>query len=198
MKKIGLTGNIGCGKSWVCALFASRGIPVFYSDDEAKKLYDRDDIKSIIKARFGDNIYFPDGRLDKSSLAQRIFAHPDDRGFVEQTLYPALNRYFSEWAEQQEAPYVIYESALIFEKGIERLFDAVIMVSASEETRLRRVIGRDHCSPEAVISRMQAQWDEAEKISKANFVIYHEHDEEDAYLMQQIAHIDVLLQQTCI
>ena len=195
MKKIGLTGNIGSGKSWICALFETRGIPVFYSDEEAKRLYLRDDIRQQMQARFGEEIYFPDGHLDKVAMARRIFANPTDRDFVEQTLYPALNRYFNEWAEQQDAPYVLYESALIFEKGIASLFDAVIMVTASEATRLRRVVQREHCSEEAVVSRMKAQWTEAEKISRADYVIYHEHDDEDDLLMQQIAVIDSALRE---
>lgn len=130
MKKIGITGNIGCGKSWICALFEAKGIPVFYSDYEAKQLYYRDEIKDIMKARFGKEIYLPDGILDKARLSKLIFNDKESRLFVERTLYPTLNQYFAEWAEQQEAPYVLYESAIIFEKHIEQLFDAVIMASA--------------------------------------------------------------------
>lgn len=190
MKKIGITGNIGCGKSWICALFEAKGIPVFYSDYEAKQLYFRDEIKAIMKARFGKEIYLPDGTLDKARLSKLIFNDEESRLFVEQTLYPALNQYFAEWAEQQKAPYVLYESAIIFEKHIEQLFDAVIMVSASENTRLRRVVTRDHCTPEDAYIRMKAQWSEDEKRRLADFIIYHENDDEDDFLRQQINEID--------
>ena len=190
MKKIGITGNIGCGKSWICALFEAKGIPVFYSDYEAKQLYFRDEIKAIMKARFGKEIYLPDGTLDKARLSKLIFNDEESRLFVEQTLYPALNQYFAEWAEQQKAPYVLYESAIIFEKHIEQLFDAVIMVSASENTRLRRVVTRDHCTPEDAYIRMKAQWSEDEKQRLADFIIYHENDDEDDFLRQQINEID--------
>ncbi len=193
MKKIGITGNIGCGKSWICALFETRGIPVFYSDYEAKQLYYRDEIKAIMKARFGEEIYLPDGTLDKAWLSKLIFNDEESRLFVEKTLYPALNQYFSEWAEPQEAPYVLYESAIIFEKHIEHLFDAVIMVSASEDTRLRRIVARDHCTPEDAYIRMKAQWTEDEKRRLADFIIYHENDDEDDFLRQQIAEIDKAL-----
>ena len=193
MKKIGITGNIGCGKSWICALFEAQGIPVFYSDYEAKQLYYRDEIKGLMTARFGEDIYFPNGSLDKKQLSNLIFNDKESRIFVEQTLYPALNQYFKEWAELQDAPYVLYESAIIFEKHIEGLFDAVIMVSASEQTRMRRVMTRDHCSPEDAYIRMKAQWDENEKENLADHIIYHENDDEDDYLRLQIAAIDKLL-----
>lgn len=193
MKKIGITGNIGCGKSWICALFEAKGIPVFYSDYEAKQLYYRDEIKDIMKARFGVGIYLPDGTFDKTRLSKLIFNDKESRLFVERTLYPALNQYFAEWAGQQEAPYVLYESAIIFEKHIEQLFDAVIMVSASESTRLRRVVTRDHCTPEDAYIRMKAQWSEDEKRRLADFIIYHENDDEDDFLRQQIEVIDKAL-----
>lgn len=193
MKKIGITGNIGCGKSWICALFEARGIPVFYSDYEAKQLYYHDEIKAIMEARFGEEIYLSDGTLDKKQLSNLIFNDIDARLFVEHTLYPALNRYFEDWAEQQDAPYVLYESAIIFEKHIERLFDAVIMVSASDETRLRRVVARDHCTPEDTHIRMKAQWSEDKKQRLADFIIYHENNDEDDFLRQQIEAIDKAL-----
>ena len=185
-KKIAITGNIGCGKSWVSALFESEGIPVFYSDDEAKKLYQRHEVMEAMKQRFGDDIYLSDGHINKVSLSQIIFNDAEARTFVEQTLYPALNRYFDEWASEQEASFVLYESALIFEKHLESMFDAVIVVSASEGTRLRRVIFRDHCSEEAVCARMANQWSEAEKIARADYVIYHENDDEDGFLFEQV------------
>ena len=193
MKKIGITGNIGCGKSWICALFEAKGIPVFYSDYEAKQLYYRKEIKAAMTARFGEKIYLADGTLDKILLSKLIFNDKESRLFVERTLYPALNQYFAEWAEQQKAPYVLYESAIIFEKHIEQLFDAVIMVSASENTRLRRVVTRDHCTPEDAHIRRTAHWREDEKRRLADFIIYHENDDEDDFLRQQIEVIDKAL-----
>ena len=185
-KKIAITGNIGCGKSWVSALFESEGIPVFYSDDEAKKLYYRPEIMETMKQRFGEEIYQSDGLINKSLLSQIIFSDAEARIFVEHTLYPTLNRCFDEWASQQETPFVLYESALIFEKHLEGMFDAVVLVTASEETRLRRVMLRDHCSEEAVRARMANQWCETDKLAEADLIIYHEHDNEDGFLREQI------------
>lgn len=191
MKRIAITGNIGCGKSWVCALFESEGIPVFYSDAEAKKLYDRPEVAEAMKQRFGDEIYLSDGHINKVLLSQIIFSDQEARIFVEQMLYPALNRYFDEWACEQDALFVLYESALIFEKHLESMFDAVVVVSASAATRLRRVMLRDHCTEDAVRARMANQWDEADKIARADFVIYHEHDDEDDSLIEQVQSVIV-------
>ena len=193
MKKVGITGNIGSGKSWVSLLFASLGIPVFYSDDEAKRLYHRPDIRAAMSARFGEELYAPDGQLDKAHLSSLIFSDPMAMQAVERILYPALNAWFGEWAEAQDAPYVLYESAIIFEKGIEPLFDAVVMVSASEATRLRRVMLRDRCDEAAVRRRMARQWPEDDKRARADYVILHDADDEDEVLMRQVAAVDAAL-----
>lgn len=186
MKRIGITGNIGSGKSWVCALFESLGIPVFHSDDEAKRLYDLPEVKEAITGRFGKDAYLPDGCLNRMLISKAIFSNEGDRDFVEQTLYPTLNRCFAEWTEAQKAPFVMYESAIIYEKHIETMFDAVIMVSASEETRLRRVMTRDHCDEKSVRARMANQWGEEVKCYLADYVIVHDDDDEDAALLEQI------------
>ena len=136
MKKVALTGNIGSGKSWVCQLFQRIGIPVFNSDEEAKRLYDRDDIREAMKARFGEDVYFDDDSVNRKRVAEIIFNDAEAMHEVEQLLYPALNAYFDEWAEEQDdAPYVLYESAIIFEKHLEDRFDAVVLVSASIKVR---------------------------------------------------------------
>lgn len=186
MKRIGITGNIGSGKSWVCALFESLGVPVFHSDDEAKRLYYLPEVKEAIVSRFGDEAYLPDGCLNRALVSRAIFSNEEDRAFVERTLYPTLNQRFATWADEQKGPFVLYESAIIYEKHIERLFDAVVMVSASEETRLRRVMTRDHCSEESVRARMANQWGEAVKCYLADYVIVHDDDDEDAALLEQI------------
>ena len=193
MKKVAITGNIGCGKSWVCAMFERIGIPVFNSDAEAKRMYYRDDIRDAMTRRFGTSVYLPDGSLDKPRLSSLIFNDPVAMRDLEQLLYPALNAWFDEWAELQEAPYVLYESAIIFEKQLASRFDAVVLVSASETTRLRRVMLRDHCDEAIVRQRMALQWPEWKKRFLADFIINHDNDDEDDALMQQVRQADVWL-----
>lgn len=187
--KIAITGNIGSGKSYVSSLFKELDIPVFDSDREAKRLYDRPEIKRLMMNRFGSEIYHEDGTLDRGKMASKVFGDTCALGYVESVLYPALNAYFSEWAEQQESPYVLYESALIFEKHLEGMFDAVIVVAASEEVRIRRVMTRDRCTEDQVRARMALQLPQSEKLTKADYVIVHDADDEDEVLMEQIRRI---------
>lgn len=187
--KIGITGNIGSGKSYVCALFKRIGVPVFDSDYEAKQLYYRPEIKELIVRRFGQEMYFDDGSLDRQRLAGCLFSNPCALGYVESILYPALNLRFAEWTEQQKAAMVLYESALIFEKHLETMFDAVIVVAASESVRVRRVIARDHCTEAQVRTRMAQQMPQSEKVTHADYVIIHEEDDEDETLMEQVLRI---------
>lgn len=174
MKKIGITGNIGSGKSYVCKMFENLGIPVFYSDDETKKLYLVPSVKTLIINRFGNEVYFEDGTLNRKLLSYHLFKNEEAMKFIESVLYPALNQHFDEWCEQQTTPYVLYESAILFEKNYEKFFDKIIFVSAAEDIRLQRVMKRDDCSEENVRSRMRLQLNEETKISRADFVIYND------------------------
>ncbi len=174
MKKVGITGNIGSGKSYVCKIFENLGIPVFYSDDETKKLYLIPTVKAKIINRFGQEVYFDDGTLNKKVLSYHLFKNEEAMRFIESELYPALNQRFDEWCEQQKTPYVLYESAILFEKNYDKFFDKIIFVSASKDIRLQRVMLRDNCSEENVMSRMRLQQSEETKISKSDFVIYND------------------------
>ena len=171
MKKVGITGNIGSGKSYVCKLFEALGIPVFYSDDETKKLYLIPSVKELIVNRFGQEVYFDDGTLNRKLLSYHLFKNEDAMRFIESVLYPALNQRFDQWCKQQKSPYVLYESAILFEKNYGKYFDKIIFVSAPEDIRLQRVMQRDDCSEENVRSRMRLQLSEDLKISNADYVI---------------------------
>ena len=171
MKKVGITGNIGSGKSYVCKLFEALGIPVFYSDDETKKLYLIPSVKELIVNRFGQEVYFDDGTLNRKLLSYHLFKNEDAMRFIESVLYPALNQRFDQWCGQQKSPYVLYESAILFEKNYGKYFDKIIFVSAPEDIRLQRVMQRDDCSEEHVRSRMRLQLSEDLKISNADYVI---------------------------
>ena len=187
--RVAITGNIGSGKSYVCGLFKSLGIPVFDSDYEAKLLYDLPEVRQKMVERFGENVYRDDGSLDRRLMASKVFGDPCALGYVESVLYPVLNGRFGSWADQQDAPYVIYESALIFEKHLEEMFDAIVVVAASEPVRIHRVMTRDRCTEEQVLARMAMQMPQSEKLTKADFVIVHDYDDEDEYLKGQVAAI---------
>lgn len=190
MKKVAITGNIGSGKSWVCELFKQHlGIPVYNSDDAAKQMYFLPDVRHQLVKRFGDAFYLSETELNRKLIANLIFHDEKAQAALEGILYPALFVDFEEWMKKQEAPYVLFESALIFEKRLEKRFDAVVMVSASEATRLRRAMERDHCDEVTVRARMAKQWPEEGKRLLADYVIWHENDDEDDALMRQIVSV---------
>ena len=194
MKKVAITGNIGSGKSWVCDLFKQRlDIPVYNSDYAAKQMYFQPEIRKQLVRRFGKEIYLSETELDRKRIADLIFHDEKAQRDLEGVLYPALFIDFERWASKQNAPYVLFESALIFEKRLEKQFDAIIMVSASETTRLRRAMMRDHCDEATVRARMAKQWPEEGKRLLADYVIWHEEDDEDEALMEQIICIHKLL-----
>ena len=187
MKKIAITGNIGSGKSWVCELFKQHlGIPVYNSDEAAKKMYFLPEVREQLVKRFGDSFYLSDTELNRSLIADLIFSDETAQRDLEGILYPALFVDFAQWMKKQDAPYVLFESALVFEKRLEKHFDAIVMVSASEATRLRRVMEREHCDEATVRARMAKQWPEEGKRLLADYVIWHENDDEDEALLKQI------------
>ena len=191
MKKVAITGNIGSGKSWVCELFRQRlDIPVYNSDDAAKRMYFEHDAQEKLVKRFGKSIYLSDSEINKNYLADLVFHNETAQHDLEGILYPTLFVDFGRWTDRQNAPYVLFESALVFEKRLEKRFDAVVMVSASEQTRLRRAMLRDHCDEATVRARMAKQWPEEGKRLLADYVIWHEKDDEDEALWEQIIKVN--------
>ena len=187
MKKVAITGNIGSGKSWVCELFKQHfGIPVYNSDMAAKQMYFLPDVRKQLVERFGDGFYLSDNELNRKYIADLIFSDETAQRDLEGILYPALFVDFEQWMAKQDASYVLFESALVFEKRLEKQFDVVVMVSASEATRLRRVMEREHCDEATVRARMAKQWPEEGKRLLADYVIWHENDDEDDALLKQI------------
>lgn len=194
MKRIAITGNIGSGKSWVCELFKRHlGIPVYNSDDAAKRMYFVPEVREKLIRRFGADFYLSDTEINRSHIANLIFHDQTAQNDLEGILYPALFVDFEQWIIKQTAPYVLFESALVFEKRLEQRFDSVVMVSASEVTRLRRAMERDHCSEAAIRARMAKQWPEEGKRLLSDYVIWHEKDDEDEALMAQIMEVHKLL-----
>ncbi len=174
IKRIGITGNIGSGKSLVCKIFNHLGINTFHSDEETKKLYLLPEIRKQIIEYFNDEVYFSDGNLNKKILSYHLFKNPNALQFIETILYPKLNETFNRWCEQQNSDFILFESAILFEKKFESQFDKIIFVSAPEDVRLQRAMLRDNCNEENVRSRMRLQWDEETKIQKSDFVIIND------------------------
>jgi len=170
MLKIGLTGGIGVGKTTVAKIFESFGIPVFYSDIESKALMFDAQIRSHVVDLFGKESY-DSNQLNKKHIADQLFVDPKKRNSLEAILYPRVREEFQKWASKQKAPYVINESALIFEKNIASYFDKIILVKAPLDLRIKRVLERDRTTESEVKNRiaLQEQTSKNEKLS--DFVI---------------------------
>ena len=185
MFTVGLTGGIGSGKTTVCRVFSVLGIPVFNSDEQGKLLLQDDpEVKAAVVQLFGSSVY-PAGKLDRKALAQLVFNDPKALAGLNAIVHPAVRRAFKEWAESQQAPYVINEAAILVETGAYRNFDRLVTVAAPEEIRLARVVSRDRSSEEQVRQRMANQATEAERRDVAHAVI--ENDGHSMVLPQVLA-----------
>lgn len=173
MKKIGITGGIGSGKTTVCEIFKLLGVPVFHADDEARNLQNNDlHIKSLLVERFGENIYSADGLLDRKKLADVIFKDAKALADVNAIIHPAVRMCFMRWTENhQDAHYVLYEAAVLLESGYAADFDRNILVLADEKIRIDRVMRRDHTSEELVRQRIRNQMTGNQKIKLVDYVI---------------------------
>lgn len=172
MIKVGVTGGIGSGKSTVCRLFTLLGIPVYDADSRARTLMNRQpEVAAKIEAMFGGQAY-RNGELDRGLIAAEVFGNPDRLEALNRIVHPAVRDDFRRWAEAQDAPFVIEESAILYESGADRDMDKVIAVTAPEALRIRRTVRRDGCTEAAVRQRIRHQMDEAERTGRADFTIH--------------------------
>lgn len=170
-KIIGLTGGIGSGKSTVARFIASKGIPVYIADDEARKLTDsKEVIKEIVKT-FGDNIV-KDGLIDRKRLSDIVFENAENLQKLNAIIHPAVRKHFIEWLNSHsDKELVVKEAAILFESGSYKDCDKIITVEAPEDIRILRVSQRDSVSEEAVRARMRHQWTDEMRAEKSDFVI---------------------------
>lgn len=169
--KVGITGGIGSGKSTVCRLFAQKGVAVYDSDAQAKRLMQEDAaLRGRLAERFGAEV-FRGGRLDRAYLAGIVFGDPQALADLNALVHPAVMRDFDAWAARQQGGYVILESAILFEAGLEGCVDKTVAVLAPRELRIERTCRRDGCDREQVTRRIAAQLDDDTLSARADHVI---------------------------
>lgn len=174
MLRIGITGGIGSGKSTVCRVFAVLGVPVFEADAAGKRLLAEDPgIRHAVTEAFGDHVY-AGGALDRGVLARAIFSDPAARERLNGIVHPAVRAAFTRWADEQDFPYVLMESAILVGSGGARLLDGLLLVHAPVDLRLRRTMQRDGMAGEAVRARMAAQDAEEDMKAAADHVIVND------------------------
>lgn len=191
MKKIGLTGGIGSGKSIVSRIFSCLQVPVFSADDEAKIIMESDqDVQMALKELFGEQLY-SGGKLNKNMLGELIFNNKMNIANVNAIVHPVVVERFNRWAENNaESDFIIMEAAIIFETGVNRYLDMVINITAPEELRIDRVCKRDGVSKEKVIARINNQLTEKERIRNADINIVND---EKSMLLPQVLEVRRIL-----
>ncbi len=173
--KVGLTGNMGCGKSEVRRALSRRGYPTIDADSLAKQIaVSHPEAVREIKARFGDEVYHADGSLNRRLLAQKVFGDADALAALNRILHPRVmqevERQLQTLAQRGEAIAVI-EAALFYETGWDRDMDAMVVVYAPLEDRIRWIMQRDGSTREQILARMAHQMPLEEKVKRADFVI---------------------------
>lgn len=169
---VALTGGIGCGKTTVLNEFRKLGVPCFVADEVAGAYYNEADFLMQVRDLFGDGVFRPDGTVDKQAIARIVFADPAMLQRLNALVHPRVWEDFVRFASQHsDAPYILFESAIVYEYGFDRLVDKVICVYLELEERLRRLEERDHATRAQLEARMANQLSAEEKMMRADYVI---------------------------
>lgn len=171
MKRIGLTGNIGSGKTIIASCFEVLNIPVFNADNVAKLLMNKDiNLKQSLIAEFGKDVFL-NNELNRKYLSKLAFNNDLVLKRLNALVHPVIQEAFEKWSIQQSGAYIIKEAAILFESNTYQSLDAIICISCPEEIRLKRILQRDDLSEKEVRQRMSHQWTEEKKISLSDYTI---------------------------
>ncbi len=190
---IGITGGIGAGKSTVAKILRSMGYLVYDSDAQARTLQDEDvNLKLKIQGLFGSDIYNESG-LNRPALAKIVFNNPELLTQLSNIVHPVVQSDFEAWVKlNSQAKVLFIESAILFESHFDKLTDKTILVTASEDIRIARVLKRDGISPEQVRERISRQTSEEEKKEWVDAVIYTDDEKKPLYEKVESALNDLL------
>lgn len=190
-KIVGLTGGIGSGKTTVLRAFKELGVPCFVADIEAKKCYQNPTFLNQIAQHFGNGILI-DGKLNNKALANIVFSNEAELTWLNNQIHPKVDLIFNEWHARQTAPYVLYESAILYEAGLDKKMDYVVTVYLELEERIQRIQLRDTSSREDILARIKNQYPAEQALGKADFVVlnYEGNPRE-----RQVKYIDNLIKQ---
>jgi dephospho-CoA kinase len=184
--KIGITGGIGTGKSTVSKILIALGYPVYFSDDRAKWLMENNQqLVAELTRLIGDETYIA-GKLNRSVIAEKLFSNSQLKEKINELVHPVVRNDFNDWADTQQARLLFQESALLVETGAYQLFDALIVVTAPLDQRIKRIQKRDGISINEINMRLTNQLAESEKIAVADYVISNDDHQPIVFQIQKI------------
>lgn len=178
--KVGITGNMGSGKSIVSSIFRILNVPVYDADTRAKWVMSYDKIlQEQIASEFGEDSYLTDGQLNRQFLAAKVFNDQDRLEKLNSIVHPRVGIDFENWIRNNsESAYIIKEAALLFESGSAKQLDKIIVVTAPEPVRLKRVQKRDpQRSVQQIKDIFNMQMDEGDKAKLADYIIKNDESE---------------------
>jgi dephospho-CoA kinase len=195
LKRIGITGGIGSGKSYIAKIIEQMGFPIYNSDLRSKELtLSNKVIREGLISLFGEDVYI-NSELNKKLIASKIFTDDILRKKLNTLIHPIVREDFYEWSLSQESRMVFNEAAILFETGAYRNLDATILVCAPLELKIKRVTERENCSRESVTIRMDKQWSDEKKIQLSDYVIVND---EQSPILNQIEKVVEKIDQTSI
>jgi dephospho-CoA kinase len=180
MIRVGITGNIGSGKSTVCSIFESLQVPIYYADREAKNLYSKyPEIKLQVQNLLGNAAYLDNGLPNVEFIRSEVFNNPTKLQSLNNILHPFVFHDFDLWCNnlqqtQPNLPYVIKEAAILFESGANKTVEKTILVSAPTHIKIQRAKHRDNTSEEEIKKRLSKQFSEEDLRNRVDFVIIND------------------------
>lgn len=195
MKKIGLTGGIGAGKSYIAKMFETLFVPVFYADEEAKKILNEAiTIQEVSQALQTDILDKETGLANRKKIASIVFESPDKLMLLNQIIHPKVEQNFQLWCKQFiHQKYVIKEAAILFESESYKNLDGVICVVSPLELRVKRVLIRDQQTETEILKRISNQWSDEQRVARSNWVIKND---ENSTLLDQVLFVHQKISET--
>ena len=183
MLKVGITGGIGVGKTYISNILEKMGYPVFYSDIIAKEIVSKDSrLISLIKQEFGYDIYLADNKIDNKLLSSIVFNDNNKLSMLNSLIHPFVFECFNEWCENQSSRIVFKEAAILFESNSHLNLEKVICITASKNSRIQRIIKRDGRSLEEINNIISKQMEQTEKVKLSDYIV--ENDGDKSILLQ--------------
>lgn len=175
MKVVGITGGIGSGKTTVCKIFELLDVPIFYADEEARKLLHDKKIKNEITKIFSQKILGSTKEINRKKLADIVFENKSSLKKLNSIIHPAVRKKFENWKKKQaDAKYIIEEAAILIESGANENIDFLVSVISNKQLKINRIVNRDKVRKQDVLYRMKNQMSDKERAGKSDVVIIND------------------------